>query len=125
MRRLLVALALLILGVAASFADDKYWRVRGDQARCLIGAIEKYEKAKSDPVIIMLKACPIVDVQEALQKLRQNSDLPAIKTMPSGTDDKFDEIIILNRAELPCIADLVLNNEQEEVLIPRFVICSK
>lgn len=117
----LVTTAFLCLSTPL-FAQD-VWTLDANAASCLLSNAHKYSEASGDPIVIFVKACPIVDKAEAIRSLQQNSALPSLKE--TGQDGpKTDDVVVFTRKELQCLATLKVPDGAIMVAIPKNPNCS-
>lgn len=90
--------ALLVTGLpAAALAEDEFWRVAADQARCFFDNIAAYRAIERDPVIIFLETCPDTGGPEETQR---NMPIPALRESERG---EVDDILVFTQEELACL----------------------
>jgi len=121
MKRILVlcALGTVMLPGSHALAQDN-WVLLPEHATCLIDHLPQYLEADGEPIVIMLRACPIVDRREALRNLQQNSGaLPRVTVAPDGSP--IDEVIVYTRFELNCLLNMGrdLDLSEAPVLLPQ------
>lgn len=122
MRQFLGLTAALCLCAAAGLADET-WAIQPDQAACFLDNIDNYQDSGTDPVVIILPACPETDRMAALRKMQKNSGTampnPTVYVLEDGTERKADEVIVYNRDELACLARLDIPLAAAPVLLPQ------
>ena len=107
---------------SAAFAQD-VWTLDVAAASCLLNNAQKYSEASGDPIVIFVKACPIVDKAEAIRSLQQNSALPSLNE--TGQDGpKTDDVVVFTRKELQCLATLKVPEGATMVAIPKNPNCN-
>lgn len=115
--------ALFSVGVLATPADaQEIWRLDAKAATCILTNVESYRKSTENPVVIFVKACPIVDRVAAIQSLQQNSALPTLKEGSAGAF-AVDEVIVFTREELACLANLVVPPNAPVIGLPKNPRC--
>lgn len=113
----MAAVTLAVFGAAPVWADGS-WALLPEQASCLLDNLEEYRASGSDPVVIFIRVCPVVDRMAALQALQQNnSALPRVTEADDGTP--LDEVIVYLLEELECLASIALDTSNSPVLLPR------
>tara|TARA_R110002094_G_scaffold218265_1_gene189702 strand:- start:1766 stop:2227 length:462 start_codon:yes stop_codon:yes gene_type:complete len=108
---------------ATNAAAQDIWRLDAASATCILANIEGYRQSSENPVVIFVKACPIVDRAAAIQSMQQNSALPTLK---EGTTGAFgvDEVIVFTRKELACLANLVVPPNAPIIGLPKNPRCN-
>ncbi len=100
-----------------AFADED-WVLRTEHFECLIQNLEVY-RANAEPVtIIVLGACPEVDITEALAMIVQNSGIAQVD-MVEDSAARPAEIISFTPPQLECLAQLEAAPDGDLVRIPR------
>ena len=97
-------------------AEEAGWKVTYDQASCLLDNADSFLDSEVDPLIIVIAACPIVDLAEALEQFPVNSTFPSITEIP---EQKMDPVIIYTRAELACLVSIGIGNKSDPMELPR------
>lgn len=99
---------------AAQSEDKSSWKIYSEQAKCFIENLAAYQGSDSEPVVIFLKACPIVDRKAALAKLQVNTGvLPTVKIISD-----IDDVIRYDRKDLACLSDLKFDLASPIVELP-------
>ena len=102
---------------------EEIWRLDAEAATCILANVEGYRQSNEDPVVIFVKACPIVDRVAAIQSLQQNSALPTLKEGSAGAF-AVDEVIVFTRQELACLANLVVPPNAPMIGLPKNPRCN-
>ncbi|MEQ5872669.1 hypothetical protein J4E08_22680 [Sagittula sp. NFXS13] len=120
MRTRLDFLALAIC-VAAPINAQEQLRFNVEDLNCVHENLEAYLKAaKSDPLTIVVAACPERDVRAALKKLQQNN---MFRREPSVPDAAPTQIAALNAAEWRCLVRRAETATEPFVEVTRGAIC--
>ena len=121
MRRLLFAAFLAMLPVwivtGGVASEEDAWQVDAELAECFLENIDLYREGKDDPVVIFLRACPVVDPEEALKVLQRNSVQPELREVP---EPETDEIVIYTHRDLECLSESTPDNGTNRVSLPRY-----
>jgi hypothetical protein len=113
-----LAIGAAVLVMTSPVTAQETWSLLPEDATCLIDNLDGYIAADGEPIIIMLRACPIVDRTEALRSLQQNSGAqPRVRVAPDGS--AIDEVIVYTQAELTCLRELSLETSGLPVLLPQ------
>lgn len=111
-----------LVGIAAGLlaqpvSADDVWIVASDQAECLIENIEQYLVAP-DPVVIVVPSCPIVDRQEAMVAMVQNSANPTPRILPDDAV-QADQFIVYSHVQLRCLAERSIDLSSDQASLPK------
>ena len=103
--------------VCPSVAVSSEWLVSKERAQCVFEHIDLYRSSATDPVVIFVNACPVVDPAEALIALQTNNALPSVRETQdvSGTDD----VIVFSQEELDCLSVVSIDISGPIVAIPK------
>lgn len=94
-------LAILFLSVAPVKAEENIL-VGKDAMKCVLDNIEKYIQSPDDPVIIFLKQCPKVTVDEETILSEAYNSLPNLEA--SKDNVQATNVISFTKKELNCLA---------------------
>lgn len=113
------ATGLVSLTFAPSLASaDESWRIKFSEAECLRQNAGLYLDQEDDPIVIVVGACPVVDLEEALSKLAQNNAVSPTVVLAG------DEVLVLNRSELVCLGKIEFKQDVDGlVTIPKALTC--
>lgn len=98
-------------------ADQPDWLISREQAECILANLDAYRSATQEPVVIFVKACPIVDPQQAMASLQINSALPQVRE--SQDTSLLDEIIVFSYDEIECLTSIQIKGSAAFTSIPR------
>lgn len=104
-------------------AAQDMWKLDAQSATCILQNITLYEQAAEDPIVIFVKACPIVDRAAAIQSLQMNTALPTLKENSVGALG-LDEVIVFTRQELACLRNMVVPEGTPVIGIPKSPRCN-
>lgn len=118
--RILVLVAAVLL-VQPSLAAEDYWRISSAGAACVLGNASHYLASGQDVLMIVVPACPEPDPQKALSAVSKNTAVPKVESSPD--DDGVDDIIVLSRRGLECLARADLDLSADTVQLPKRPSC--
>ena len=98
-------------------AETNTWLVSKEQANCVIQNLDAYRSSDADPVVIFVKACPVVDAAEALESLQTNNTLPSVRETSIASE--LDDVIVFSRKELTCLDPTSIDFSGSIVELPR------
>lgn len=101
----------------SAVADTDEWLVPQKQAQCLVDNLQLYRSSTSDPVVIFVGACPIVDPGEAIKSLQTNTALPSVREAQENL--AIDEVIVYTLKELSCLSIDVIDTSGPIVSLPK------
>jgi hypothetical protein len=118
--------ALLPLGAcpAEEMQKDKPYIILRENLECVIANIERYKATGSNPIVILLRSCPEINIgSQVLLKAAQNQ-APTLKPSSRGEGEP-ETVIVLTRNELSCLANYVslLKNSRDNVVSIPAKIC--
>lgn len=117
-----LALALAICVAAPVHAQERL-RFDVDDLNCVRENLEAYlDAARSDPLTIVVAACPERDVHAALKQLQQNNMFR--RELP-GPDPAPTQIAALNAAEWQCLVRRAETAAEPFIEVTRGAICER
>ena len=101
---------------APSLAQENEWLIPAETATCIRDNADCYASLGTDPVVIIVAACPETDMAKALSKTATNT---GTTTVAPG-----DSVLILSKAELACLVTLDLVTDADGLVrIPKSLRC--
>jgi len=104
---------------SSALADDAYWIVRADDAKCIVKNTGKFLALPDAPILIYVKDCPRNDAAAALEKSQKSSFLPGADSGKA----REDEVLVFSRKDLRCLDEGDVVSNGDFALIPRNVPC--
>lgn len=105
--------------VPLALQAEEVWRIPFSAFKCIQENVDSYFTTSSEPIIIVVAACPIANVANALSSTAQNTGLFNILEGNSG-----DSVIILTREELRCLVATTPEEDQFALVsIPKDNAC--
>ena len=125
------ALASWMAGAPALAQDDPrelYWVITPEAADCLSASLDAYRRARDEPIIIFLDACPETDPALAMAQLTQNNGSPRIGspqvvTDMEGVEFEVDSTLFYTRDEVICLDPTEFVADGNLVRVPREPVC--
>lgn len=113
-------LAIASMTLEARMAKSAEWLISTEHAECLAIHLDAYLQVDADPVIIFLEACPIADMEEAMDALRKNLTQPKIRHQPALG---LDAIIVYSKVDLACLKRAFPNTAGVVQRLPKIPEC--
>jgi hypothetical protein len=92
--------------------DQKTLRLSVEQLICVKNNIKAYKEVQSSPFVIVLPACPIADVTEAISALAENN---MFQRKPESA--QLNSIIRLSERDLDCLVARVSIDTQSPLVM--------
>jgi hypothetical protein len=106
MKQFPALLGLFLFTLAATgLRAEGVWKVPVEAFQCIRENADSYLSASKEPIIIVVAACPVVDVADALSSTAQNSGLLKV--------GGGDSVLILTREELRCLVTTAPEENQD------------
>jgi hypothetical protein len=118
----LAGMILLILSATTVIAEEEFWRVTPEQAKCLVENIQTYLSLGLEIIVIPIATCPFPSLSvESLDGLENYGGVSKIYTKKEGAD--YDEILSFTAKDLACLKSSMIRIEGGSAYIPRSVAC--
>ena len=116
MKRFFCTFGVAMIASSAAIAETDFWVIPETTAQCIRDHATDYAKQGADPVVIIVEACPEVDMATALSQTATNT---GTTTVGAG-----DSVVILSTQELECLAGLDLEPDANGLVhIPKSLRC--
>lgn len=105
-----------VVAPLTALADSKVWIIPADKAECIRTHASDYAQHPSNPVVIIVDACPETDTEAALALTTKNTGVTAV--------GRGDSVLILSHDELRCLETFVIEpSAGGYVRIPKSMTC--
>ena len=109
-------LGMALMTATTATAEADFWVVPEEAAHCIRDHASNYAKQEADPVVIIVEACPEVDMAKALSQTATNTGTTSVGA--------GDSVVILSSQELACLAGLDLEPDAEGLVrFPKSLRC--
>lgn len=117
MRQIVLAILFWAVIVPMSArAENRVWIIPADKAECIRAHARDYAQHPSNPVVIIVDACPETDTEAALALTTRNTGVTAV--------GRGDSVLILSHDELRCLETFVIEpSAGGYVRIPKSLTC--
>ena len=119
LRTMTFSLFMLVFSTLA-YAQGEFWIVKSEHFRCVQNNIAIYQAVQDDQVLIFLADCPETDIAKILGKRTMNSALPEVEKK-GQSEEQPAEVMVLDKALLPCLARFETDKSASLVKIPKSV----
>ena len=113
--------AVFVAPTVHAFADDAFWSVKADHAKCFLENIDAYLTSQDEPVVVFFQVCPIAERTAALQSLQKNSaglpSGPTVRVLPGNTTSAT--VVVYSKSELACLKGMSITLDTSLVMLPK------